>query len=43
MRYRRFRHFGKGKITLNFSFFEIAFSIKKLCKTTLNVNLKHLK
>lgn len=30
MGYRRFRHFGKDKITMDFAFFVIAFNIKKL-------------
>lgn len=30
MGYRRFRHFGKDKITMDFAFFAIAFNIKKL-------------
>lgn len=36
MAYRRFRHFGKDKIAMDFSFFAIAFNIKKLCKMLLN-------
>ena len=31
MAYRRFRHFGKDKVTMDFSFFAIAFNIKKMC------------
>ena len=42
MAYRRFRHFGKDKITMYFSFFVTAFNIKKLCKMLLNGSLKHL-
>ena len=42
MAYRRFRHFGKDKITMDFSFFATAFNIKKLCKILLNGSLKHL-
>lgn len=42
MAYRRFRHFGKDKITMDFSFFATAFNIKKLCKMLLNGSLKHL-
>ena len=30
MHYRRFRHFGKDKVTMNFAFFAIAFNIKKM-------------
>lgn len=33
MHYRRFRHFGKDKVTMDFSFLAIAFNIKKLCST----------
>ena len=29
MAYRRFRHFGKDKVTMDFAFFAIAFNIKK--------------
>lgn len=31
MAYRRFRHFGKDKVTMDFAFFSIAFNIKKMC------------
>lgn len=31
MPYRRFRHFGKDKVTMDFAFFAIAFNIKKMC------------
>ena len=31
--YRRFRHFGKDKVTMDFAFFAIAFNIKKMCAT----------
>lgn len=31
MAYRRFRHFGKDKVTMDFAFFDIAFNIKKMC------------
>ena len=31
MTYRRFRHFGKDKVTMDFAFFAIAFNIKKMC------------
>lgn len=30
MHYKRFRHFGKDKVTMDFAFFAIAFNIKKL-------------
>ncbi len=40
MAYRRFRHFGKDKVTMDFAFFAIAFNIKKMCskiaKQTIN-------
>ena len=42
MAYRRFRHFGKDKITMDFSFFAIAFNIKKLCKILLNGDYNNL-
>jgi len=31
MAYRRFRHFEKDKVTMDFAFFAIAFNIKKMC------------
>ena len=31
MQYKRFRHFGKDKVTMDFAFFAIAFNIKKIC------------
>ena len=31
MEYKRFRHFGKDKVTMDFAFFAIAFNIKKMC------------
>ena len=31
MNYKRFRHFGKDKIFMDFAFFAIAFNIKKMC------------
>lgn len=42
MAYRRFRHFGKDKIAMDFSFFAIAFNIKKLCKILLNGDYNNL-
>lgn len=30
MQYKRFRHFGKDKVTMGFAFFAIAFNIKKM-------------
>ena len=30
MRYKRFRHFGKDKVTMDFAFFAVAFNIKKM-------------
>ena len=31
MAYRRFRHFGNDKVTMDFAFFAIAFNLKKMC------------
>ena len=31
MNYKRFRHFGMDKVFMDFSFFAIAFNIKKMC------------
>ncbi len=36
MAYRRFRHFGKDKVTMDFAFFAIAFNIKKMCSKMRN-------
>ena len=33
MQYKRFRHFGKDKVTMDFAFFAIAFNIKKMIAT----------
>ena len=35
MQYKRFRHFGKDKITMDFAFFAIAFNIKKMAAKLL--------
>ena len=40
MQYRRFRHFGKDKVTMDFAFFAIAFNIKKLCASLLKSGIK---
>ena len=40
MQYRRFRHFGKDKVTMDFVFFAIAFNIKKLCASLLKSGIK---
>lgn len=31
MQYKRFRHFGKDKVTMDFAFLAIAFNLKKMC------------
>ena len=31
MNYKRFRHFGKDKVFMDFAFFAVAFNIKKMC------------
>lgn len=31
MQYKRFRHFGKDKVTMDFAFFAVAFNLKKMC------------
>ena len=38
--YKRFRHFGKDKVNMDFAFFAIAFNIGKMCRKT---DLKELK
>ena len=40
MQYRRFRHCGKDKVTMDFAFFAIAFNIKKLCAFLLKSRIK---
>ena len=35
MAYRRFRHIGEDKVTMDFAFFAIAFNIKKMCAKLL--------
>ena len=30
--YKRFRHFGKDKVTMDFAFFAIAFNLNKMCR-----------
>ena len=30
MQYKRFRHFGKDKVTMDFAFFAMAFNLKKM-------------
>ena len=37
MNYKRFRHFGKDKVTMDFAFFAIAFNIKKMCSKITKV------
>ena len=40
MAYRRFRHMGKDKVVMDFTFFAIAFNIKKLCSMMRDVDKK---
>lgn len=40
MAYRRFRHMGKDKVLMDFTFFAIAFNIKKLCSMMRKVDKK---
>ena len=40
MQYRRFRHFTKDKVIMDFAFFAIAFNIKKLCALLLKSRIK---
>ena len=40
MAYRRFRHFGKDKVTMDFAFFAIAFNLKKLCAKLVKAGIK---
>lgn len=41
MAYRRFRHFGKDKVTMDFAFFAIAFNLKKMIAKMNLGGLKH--
>ena len=41
MAYRRFRHFGKDKVKMDFAFFAIAFSLKKMIAKMNFGGLKH--
>ena len=41
MQYKRFRHFGKDKVTMDFAFFAIAFDIKKMAATWQRQTRKH--
>ena len=40
MQYKRFRHFYKDKVTMDFAFFAMAFNIKKLCAISLKKAIK---
>lgn len=40
MGYRRFRHFGKDKVTIDFAFFAIAFNLKKLCTKLVKARIR---
>ena len=40
MAYRRFRHMGKDKVLMDFTFFAIAFNIKKLCSMMRKIDKK---
>ena len=40
MQYKRFRHFGMDKVTMDFAFLAIAFNIKKLCASLLKSRMK---
>lgn len=40
MAYRRFRHLGKDKVTMDFAFFAIAFNLKKLCTKPVKAGIK---
>ena len=40
MQYRRFRHFGMDKVSMDFAFLAIAFNIKKLCTSSLKSGVK---
>ena len=40
LQYKRFRNFGKDKVTMDFAFFAIAFNIKKLCSKIAKMRSK---
>lgn len=43
MAYRRFRHFGKNKVTMDFAFFAMAFNIKKMCRKLIKQGITDIK
>ena len=43
MAYRRFRHFGKDKVTMDFAFFAIAFNIKNMCRMLIKQGIEGIK
>ena len=40
MQYKRFRHFCKDKVTMDFAFFAIAFNIKKMCTKSMRSGIR---
>lgn len=43
MAYKRFRHFGKDKVTMDFAFFAIALNINKMCRKLIKQGIKGIK
>ncbi|MDO4210028.1 MAG: IS1182 family transposase [bacterium] len=43
MAYRRFRHFGNDKVTMDFTFFAMAFDIKKMCRKLIKQGITDVK
>lgn len=43
MAYRRFRHFGNDKVTMDFAFFAMAFDIKKMCRKLIKQGITDVK
>lgn len=43
MAYRRFRHFGKDKVTMDLAFFAMAFNIKKMCRKLIKQGITDIK
>ncbi|MBQ7156880.1 MAG: transposase [Bacteroidaceae bacterium] len=41
MQYKRFRHFGKDKVNMDFAFFAIAFDIKKMAAIARKLEKMH--
>ena len=43
MAYRRFRHFGEDKVTMDFAFFVMAFNTKKMSRKLIKPGIEDIK